>query len=389
MLTNFNVVIAIIGFLFAYRVGVSLTRRIKRAAIEEGWVDQPNERSSHDKPIPRVGGLAIVGTFYAGVFLCWALSGFQFENGVLVDICHPIVLLCGGVLCLVGLYDDRKGMSAGTKFLWQIAVACVTVYYQVQFESGYLERLGLRFVPEIFSVIWIVGVINAFNLIDGLDGLAAGVAGIGALFLIGAQLLNGSLPNLFSGVVFLGALMGFLVFNRHPASIFMGDCGSLFLGYFLAVFALPIYIDASNYYLILVLVCALGLPIFDTLSAMFRRIQEGRSPFAPDKDHLHHRIHSINRTKSGPYRRTVYSLYILSCAFGAFALILSVGKPNLVGATVVALLVFVAILLYRYDYLSVAARFRRWLVPNAPSLLSNKDTAKSEEEEISESDRER
>lgn len=372
MLSNFNIVIALVGFLFAYRIGVSLTRRIKEAALNSGWVDEPNERSSHRVPIPRVGGLAIVGTFYLGVFLCWALNGFDLDAyGRLTRICHPVVLVCGGVLCLVGLYDDHKGMSPGMKFFWQFAVACATVYYQVQFESGYLERIGLRYLAEIFSVFWIVGIINALNLIDGLDGLAAGVAGIGAVFLLGAQLLNGSVPNFMSGVVFLGALIGFLVFNRHPATIFMGDCGSLFLGYFLAVFALPIYVDASNYYLVLVLVCALGLPIFDTLSAMTRRILAGRSPFSADKEHLHHRIHHINRTKSGPYRRTVYSLYIMAVAFGAFGLVLSVGRAEIIGGTVVALLFFVALLLYRYDYLTILARIRRWLVPGARSLLGH------------------
>jgi UDP-GlcNAc:undecaprenyl-phosphate/decaprenyl-phosphate GlcNAc-1-phosphate transferase len=364
MLSNFNIVIAIVGFFFAYRVSISLTRRIKLAALESGWVDEPNERSSHQTPIPRVGGLAIVGTFFLGILFCWALNHFQMDQGRLTNICHPVVLACGGVLCLVGLYDDRKGMSSGTKFFWQFAVACVTVYFQVQFESGYVEQLGLRYLPEIFSVLWIVGIINALNLIDGLDGLAAGVAGIAALFLLGAQLINGSVPNFMSGLVFLGALVGFLVFNKHPATIFMGDCGSLFLGYFLAVFALPIYVDASNYYLVLVPICALGLPIFDTLSAMTRRVLAGRSPFSADKEHLHRRIHRINRTKSGPYRRTVYSLYIMSVAFGTFGLVLSVGRADIIGATVVALLAFVAVLLYRYDYLTVLSRVRHWVVPH-------------------------
>jgi UDP-GlcNAc:undecaprenyl-phosphate GlcNAc-1-phosphate transferase len=228
---------------------------------------------------------------------------------------------------------------------------------------------------------FIVGIINALNLIDGLDGLAAGVAGIAALFLLGAQMLNGHVPNLLSGVVFLGALIGFLVFNRHPASIFMGDCGSLFLGYFLAVFALPLYVDSTNYYLILVPICALGLPIFDTLSAMTRRILARRSPFSADKEHIHHRIHSINRTKSGPYRRTVYSLYIICVAFGTFALVISVGQAEIIGGSVVLLLVFIALLLYRYDYLTILVRFRRWLVPHAPSLLGDNEEQEPEPDE--------
>ena len=375
---NFTIVIGLVGFIFSYRVGVGLTRRVKDSALKSGWVDKPNERSSHSVPIPRVGGLAIIATFYIGVFLCWALNGFQVAHGILVNVCHPVVLFCGGVLCLVGLYDDRKGMSVGTKFLWQLAVACITVYYQVQFEAGYFELLGLRYLPEIFSVFWILGIINAINLIDGLDGLAAGVAGIAALFLIGAQLINGSIPNLFSGVVFLGALIGFLVYNRHPASIFMGDCGSLFLGYFLAVFALPLHIDASNYELILVPVCALGLPIFDTLSAMFRRILSGKSPFSADKDHLHHRIHLSNRQKSGPYRRTVYSMYIIAMAFGVFGMAISVGRADWFGGTVVVLLVFIAALLYRYDYITVIARIRRFIFPNAPQLLRGDQASTSD-----------
>ena len=369
MLSNYPIIIGLIGFLFSYRLGVYLTNKVRKEAFAGKWVDHPNERSAHSAAIPRVGGLAIVRTFYAGVFLTWALNGFKLTQFEMENICHPVVLVGGGVLCLVGLWDDQKGLSPSVKFIWQFGVGILTVMVGVQFQSGFMENAGLGWVVKVFSVLWIVGIMNALNLIDGLDGLAAGVAGIAALFLITAQFIGGGVPYLFSGVVFLGALLGFLVYNHHPASIFMGDCGSLFLGYFLAVFALPMRVDADNYYLLLVPICALGLPIFDTLSAMFRRILNGRSPFVADKEHLHHRLHAINRTKSGPYRRTVYSLYIISIAFGSFALVASVGRASWLGGMVACLLGFVAILLYRYDYLSAAAKVRRWLVPGSRSLL--------------------
>ena len=373
MLSNYPIVIALIGFLFSYRLGVFLTRKVKEEALAGDWVDEPNKRSSHETPIPRVGGLAIVRMFYAGVFLTWACSGFKLTEFEMENTCHPVVLVGGGIMCLVGLRDDQKGLSPLAKFFWQFAVAIGTVAAGVQFESGYMDLAGLDWVMKVLTVFWIVGIINALNLIDGLDGLAAGVAIIAALFLISAQLIAGGVPHLFSGIVFLGALIAFLVYNFHPASIFMGDCGSLFLGYFLAVFALPMGVDAENYYLILVPVCALGLPIFDTLSAMFRRIMEKRSPFSADKEHLHHKIHTVNRTKSGPYRRTVYSLYIIATAFGSFSLVASVGKTSWMGAIVVGLLLLVALLLYRYDYLSVLAKTRRLFFRKAPPLLSRKE----------------
>lgn len=363
MLSELPVVISLIVFLFSYRLSVFLTRKVKEEALAGKWVDSPNERSSHKEPIPRVGGLAIVRTFYAGVFLSWALNGFRLTDVEMETICHPVVLIGGGMMCLVGLHDDQKGMSPAWKFFWQFLVAIVTVGFGVQFESGFMDNHGLGWVMKVLSVIWIVGIINALNLVDGLDGLAAGIAIIAACFLIAAQMIGGGVPYLFSGMVFLGALIGFLVFNSHPASIFMGDCGSMFLGYFLAVFSLPMRIDSENYYLVLVPICALGLPIFDTLSAMFRRILEGKSPFSADKKHLHHRIHSINRTKSGPYRRTIYSLYIISIAFGSFALVASVGKANWIGGIVVCLLCFVGLILYRYDYFVAAQALRNWLIP--------------------------
>lgn len=370
MLSNFPVVIALIGFLFSYRLGVFLTRKVMEEALAGQWVDEPNQRSSHKDPVPRVGGLAIVRTFYAGVFLTWALNGFKIEDGALLNTCLPVVLIGAGVMCLVGLRDDQKGLSPGVKFLWQFGVAILTVAFGVQFESGFMENAGLGWLMQVLTVFWIVGIMNALNLIDGLDGLAGGVAGIAALFLIAAQFLAGGVPHLFSGAVFLGAILGFLVYNHHPARIFMGDCGSLFLGYFLAVFALPLRIDAGNYYLILVPVCALGLPIFDTLSAMFRRIIKKRSPFSADKEHLHHRIAKINRTYSGTYRRTVYSLYIIAMAFGSFGLVASVGKTSWMGILVLGLLLLVAALLFKYDYLALAAKTRRFLFPSARRLLA-------------------
>lgn len=362
MLSNFPFIIALIGFLVSYRLSVSFTRKVQEDAIASEVMDHPNERSTHETPIPRVGGLAIVATFYLGVFITWGLNGFKIEEGILANTCHPVVMIGAGIMCLVGLYDDRSGMTPGWKFFWQFLVAIGTVAAGVSFDVGYLGHMGFPWVPKVFTVFWIVGIINALNLIDGLDGLAAGVAGIASTFLIGAQMINGGVPHLFSGMVFLGALIGFLVYNWHPASIFMGDSGSLFLGYFLAVFALPLNVDADNYYLILVPICALGLPIFDTLSAFARRVFSGRSPFSADKDHLHHRIHTINRTKSGHYRRTIYSLYIISVAFGSFALAISVGKVSWFAGIVVALLIFVAILLYRYDYLSLAGSVKRFVL---------------------------
>lgn len=362
MLSEFPTVVALIGFLFSYRFCVYMTRCVKEEAVAGKWVDRPNRRSSHRTPVPRVGGLAIVRTFYAGVFLAWALTGFQLTDYEMKNICNPVVLIGGGVMCLVGLQDDRKGLSPGIKFFWQFAVAVLTVAVGVQFESGFMENEGFGWLMKVFSVLWIVGIMNALNLIDGLDGLAAGVAGIAALFLILAQFVVGGVPHMFSGVVFLGALLGFMVYNYHPAKIFMGDCGSLFLGYFLAVFSLPMRIDSDNYYLVLVPVCALGLPIFDTLSAIFRRILERRSPFSADKEHLHHRVVRLNRTRSGPYRRSIYSLYVIAVAFGSFGLVASVGKTSFMGILVLGLLVLVSFLLAKYDYVTLSGRMRDVLV---------------------------
>jgi UDP-GlcNAc:undecaprenyl-phosphate GlcNAc-1-phosphate transferase len=314
---------AAVAFLLSMLCATFLTPLVRRLAHRFGALDLArSSRKIHGKPIPRIGGVAIVIAFYAPLV---ALLLFQTEVGHLfvAERQHVIGLFAGGIaIALLGLYDDLRGANAWKKFAIQFAVA--GLLYALDFRISAIANpfgspLMLGWVSLPFTLLWIVGVINALNLIDGLDGLAGGVALVAVVttFLIAIQREH-PLMMLFSSAL-AGAIIGFLFYNFNPASIFMGDTGSMFLGFVLSASAIQTNQKSTTAVAVLIPAIALGLPIMDTLLAIARRALRGRPLFQADKEHIHHRLMAAGLS----HRQAVLVLYGLCILLGSAALVLT------------------------------------------------------------------
>ena len=303
-------------------------------------------------PIPRLGGIAIGLGFYA------PLIGLLFHNNMVAQRVyeepHKIwAMLAGGlVIFALGLYDDMHGAGARLKFTVQVLVAAsmYAVGFRIDaFSVPFAGHLVLGSFGLPLTLLWIVGVINAFNLIDGLDGLAGGVGffAIATTFLLaisrGDVLMSLYMASLGGGI------LGFLVFNFNPASIFMGDSGSMFLGFVLAVTSLQTSLKSSTAVAILIPIVSLGLPIMDTLIAMLRRLATGRSMFQADREHIHHKLLSMGFT----HRRAVILLYGLCIFLGAVALAMAFANSQQMTLLLAVVAVVVVVLIRKLGYLQL------------------------------------
>ncbi|HEX8910078.1 MAG TPA: WecB/TagA/CpsF family glycosyltransferase, partial [Anaeromyxobacteraceae bacterium] len=276
----------------ALAISLLVTPAVTRIALACGAVDQPHARKVHRSVTPRLGGLGIVLSVVAASALGFLLLARTSEAGSALGGSDLLLLGVAGIAtALLGIYDDLRGARARTKLVVQIAVSLML------YSGGFrLERVDLLLGSPLdlgplslpLTVLWIVGMSNAINLIDGLDGLAAGVglAASVALFSIAAGV--GDALVMLVAVALVGSLLGFLVYNAHPASVFMGDTGSLFLGTTLA--ALSIRHTAGAAVPLGPLVIVFAIPIVDTFGAMARRALRGTPLFCADREHLHHRL---------------------------------------------------------------------------------------------------
>ncbi|KFE71514.1 MraY family glycosyltransferase [Hyalangium minutum] len=344
----------LVTFLVALMVSLVLTLVVRNRALAWGWVDQANSsRKVHVRPIPRLGGIAIVSGFFAP--LC-ALFFVDSGVGYLFRWHQELVwgLFTGGVaIATLGLYDDLQGAGARLKFSVQFAVA-IALYmlgFRVELIAnpfGAALPLGALSLP--FTLLWIVGVINAINLIDGLDGLAGGVAffGVGTNFIL--SLVRGDVVMCLLMAALAGAILGFLVFNFNPASIFMGDTGSMFLGFVLAAVSLKTSTKSGTAVAMLVPIMALGLPIMDTLLAMVRRSVLGRPMFSADKEHIHHRLMSRMVLS---HRSAVLVLYGLCALFTLTALGLNFANSAQSAMLLVGMGIVIFVLMRKLGYLDL------------------------------------
>jgi UDP-GlcNAc:undecaprenyl-phosphate GlcNAc-1-phosphate transferase len=320
-------------------IAALLTPNLRRFAEAHGLLDEPKDsRRVHRRAVPRVGGLAVVAAFYTPLvgmlvyepdlgqyFLSKGWSSFSF-------------LLGGLVIAALGLYDDLRGANALQKFAVQFGVAALLYPFGFAIEEivlpGGALQLGIFAFPV--TALWIVGIINAINLIDGLDGLAGGVALCAVLTnLVVASTQPHQIMTLCMATL-AGALLGFLIYNFNPASIFLGDTGSLFLGYVLAASSIRTHHKSTTMISVSLLVpmVALALPITDTLLAMGRRFLAGRPMFSGDREHIHHRLLRLGLS----HRQVVLVLYAASFVFGGAALIVALAEDRIVGWSIVALL---------------------------------------------------
>jgi UDP-GlcNAc:undecaprenyl-phosphate GlcNAc-1-phosphate transferase len=323
----------VLAFAGALGLSLLLTPAVRDFAMRRQMVEGVRSiRHVHTRSVPRLGGIAMVAAFYAVMaVLTLVRPGL---GGV-----PMLALLCGGVCAAaLGLADDVRGLRARYKLAAQIAIAgllCASgfVVRDVLLPGGVEVHLGWFAVPV--TVLWITGVMNAVNLIDGLDGLAGGVCtfALAAVFTLAAATAQPGLA--LAAVTLLGAVLGFLVFNFNPASIFMGDTGSLFLGFFLAVASVSAAqhgtpgLSLSPAPLVL-----LAVPLLDTSLAIARRAVRGRPLFSPDRDHLHHRL--LERTSS--QREAVLILYAACALLATAAVTIHVAGGNVARAVTLAVL---------------------------------------------------
>ncbi len=310
-----------LAFILALLVALVLTPVLRAVAPRVGAVDPAGRsfRKAHAGDVPRLGGVAIVAGFYApliGLLLVDAGMGTVFR----ADLAKALGLLAGGLpIVALGIYDDVAGAGAGRKLVVQLAVALALFALGFRIEAistpfGFAVDLGVFALPV--TVLWIVGLINAMNLIDGLDGLAGGIAFFAGLVTLVVAAVNGKAMMMLFMAALTGAVAGFLVFNFNPATIFMGDTGSMFLGYVVAVTSLQTNTKGAATVALLTPVLALGLPIMDTLVAMVRRALRGQAIFQGDREHVHHRLLALGLSQ----RQAVLVLYGVSFLFGLAAL---------------------------------------------------------------------
>jgi len=278
---------------------------VKRIAVHIGAIDIPNKRKVHKFPIPRMGGIGIYAGFLGGYML------FGSES-----IRMNAILIGSFIIIITGLIDDINPVPAKYKILGQIAAAAVIPLYGgivLQDISAFGIYLNFGSLSTIITIIFIVAIMNCINIIDGLDGLSSGIAIIYFLMIgIIGVLLNSTGLDMILTFIMLGATLGFWVYNFNPASIFMGDSGSLFLGYIISVIALLGYKNVTFTSLI-VPIFLLAIPIMDTLFAIIRRLLKHESIAMPDKSHLHHQLLKLNFS----VKKTVIIIYLVDILFAA------------------------------------------------------------------------
>jgi UDP-GlcNAc:undecaprenyl-phosphate/decaprenyl-phosphate GlcNAc-1-phosphate transferase len=307
-------------------ISFALTPSVRRLAVRLDAVDRPGHRRVNTSPIPRGGGVAVVAAFViVAVAALGANAIFRFVPiPSSVQPSDIVGLLLGGVLAAAfGVLDDYLDLRARWQFLGQLGLAVFAIVFGITvdfianpFGGGPLRFEGI--VAFAFTVLWIAGMINAINFIDGLDGLSSGIGFIAAITLgvISLTTQVGPIGQPFVTVlcfVLAGALLGFLRWNFHPASIFVGTSGVMFLGYTLAVLSI---LGTAK---VAIAMLILGVPIIDAFWIIVRRLAQGRSPFTPDRGHLHHRLLDVGLS----HRQTVLLIYGICVGLAVLALLLS------------------------------------------------------------------
>ncbi len=327
-----------VAFVTALAVALVVTPGVMWVAFRTGALDKPDARKVHKQPIPRIGGAGIYLAFMAAMYQ--ALPLVELEPDVKQAMTG--LLLGGTLIVAIGLIDDYKNLPAKVKLLGQIVSAGIAVYFGVRIDfisDPFGDILYLYdYVTIPGTIFWIVGITNTVNLIDGLDGLAAGVSTIASVTILLVALQQGVPLVAVVTAALAGAALGFLFFNFNPARIFMGDTGSMFLGFMLAGISVIGAVKSAATIALIVPILALGLPILDTTFAIIRRKLAGVPIMKPDKGHLHHRLLSLGFTQ----RQAVLLMYIISALLGSSAIAMTEVSPFC--AILILAMVIVAVL---------------------------------------------
>lgn len=326
-----NWLLYIAAFACAFAITLVTTPFAKWLSAKVGAIDYPKDRGVHKKPMPRMGGVAIVLGFLITVLMVYffdrSMSPKQFAG----------FIVGAGIIAVLGMIDDMKDLPAKLKFCVQIVAALIVIFSGTRIQivlwpvTATLQKLSIP-----ITLVWIVGVTNAVNLIDGLDGLAAGVTGIAALSLMVLCIMTGTTTAVVLTAALAGACLGFLPRNFNPAEIFMGDTGSTFLGFVLAVTSILGVFKGYALLALVVSIFCIGLPIFDTIFAMLRRMAKHQPIMQADRGHLHHKLidHGFSQKKA------VLIMYAISIFLGLLAIFIAVKDSRIF---VVALLTVVVL----------------------------------------------
>lgn len=300
-------IVPIIVFLGALLIAVAATPVARRIAPRVGVMDHPNPRKVHAQPMPLLGGAVIV----AASLLALLLLRDRFEIQQLSSI-----LLGAALVALLGFYDDRWGMSPILKLIGQIVATVILMLSGVM-----VTALPSNWLNIAVTLLWVVGLTNSLNLLDNMDGLSSGVAAVCASFFVVMAAISGQIYVGALAAALLGATLGFLTYNFNPATIFMGDTGSMFLGFILAAIGIKLRFPENVPFVTwMVPIIVMGMPIFDTTLVFISRLRRGKNPLTtPGKDHVSHRLVGMGFTT----REAVMSHYLISGVYGMVAMLVT------------------------------------------------------------------
>ena len=317
-------------FAFAAAVAFLLTPIVRNLAIRFHVVDSPNDRKPHESSMPTMGGIAMIGAFFITAYLADVVYYAWFHTPLFLQFKITHLLIGAAPLVFLGIVDDKWRVHYGFKLAVQIATATLMLsfHYRIEGITNPLngQTIPLGFFGGFVTILWFLVIVNAINLMDGIDGLAAGISLIAVLTILVVSLYLGNMKVAVLAVIFAGSIVGFLRYNFYPASIFMGDTGSLFLGFLIAALSLHGAQKSSTAVALAVPVAILGLPIMDALIAVIRRWSTGwadsrslparffawQRVFSPDLNHIHHRLLALGLTK----RQAAIFLYLVAIGFG-------------------------------------------------------------------------
>jgi len=314
------------AILLALGIALLVTPLVRKWAFKWGALDRPDRRKVHERLMPRLGGLAVYLSFVAAVLLTQEVT--PQTMGLIVG---------GSLIVLLGLIDDTRGVSPRVKLAGQIVAAFAVIPFGLEVKfitnpfSAEMIALGLFSIPV--TVLWLVSVTNAVNLIDGLDGLAGGTTFIALLTLAAVVWIEVTRAEISSpgqrgavvlALILAGAIFGFLRYNFYPARIFLGDTGSMFLGYSVAVLAIMGLAKGATFISVIIPVVILGIPLLDTVFAVVRRYCGHRPILQPDKEHLHHRLLEMGLS----HRQAVLCIYAVNIILGLSAILLTLLTPK-------------------------------------------------------------
>ena len=348
-------------FVIALSLSLIFTPMVRSLGIRFNAMDVPTERKVHTEPIPRIGGLAVFLSFLITSLIAIAL---------IANVSHLYILNTNAILgylgaCVVlccGLWDDFRRLNPWVKLFFQIAAATLAFIGGARISGIYFGITGWHFhilMSYTVTVFWFLLLINAINLIDGLDGLAAGIVFFTSAVMVVSSSMKGENLSAYYFVILAGAVLGFLKYNFNPATIFLGDGGSYFLGYLIALLAIHGSVKSHVGVLMLIPLLALGVPIFDSILSPIRRFIRGQSIFQADKGHIHHMFLDLGLSSS----KVVLIIYGITMALCVLAiLMITVRGRELLGSLLAVLLIGMILLVRKLGYLEYLAfdKFYGW-----------------------------